>query len=161
MKQILRNVILFIVSITVFGCIYIGIFKISVNTVCLLSVIFISYGFCMVLGWKSTEKLQIYEQKIIHFGLTRKDESKILLFSLTSLAPIFFCIILVSLVPLYTVEIWFITVFPCIFLNCCPAYSALGEYYGLTRRKLPFLILFFLLTAIFCLFGFMITWLFF
>lgn len=153
MKRSISNIILFILSITFCSCIYIGSFKVSIDALCILFIIFALYGFCMGLGWKSIEKLRKYEQKSIHFCLTKKDDVKILLFSLTSLSPTYFCVILLSLVPLYTYEVWFITVFPCIFLNCLPAISVLEEYYELTYKKSPFLVLFFMITVAFCLMG--------
>ena len=126
MKRLISNILLFLLSVTLFCCIYIGLFKISVAVVCILLLIFALYGVCMGAGWKSMAELQKYERKAVHSGLTDEDNSKILLFSLTTLCPTYFCVILVSLVPLYTHEIWFITVFPCIFLNCLPASSVLA-----------------------------------
>ena len=79
--------------------------------------LFFAYGMCMGESWKSMEKLKEYEQKLIHFGLDHKDYNRILYFSLTTLLPTYFCVFLVSLVPLYTYEVWFITVFPCILLK--------------------------------------------
>ena len=107
------------------------------------------------------EELKKYEQKSIHFGLENKDYNKILYFSLTTLFPTYFCAFLVSLVPLYTYEVWFITVFPCIFLNILPASSGLEEYFGLTRKKLPFLLFFSLLIVICCSLGIIISHIFF
>ena len=99
------------------------------------------------------EKLKKYEQKLIYFELNKKDKLNILFYSLTTLSPLFFCVFLVSLVPLYTYEVWLITVFPCIILNCLPASSTMEEYYGLTHKKYPFVILFLLITIICCLLG--------
>jgi hypothetical protein len=111
------------------------------------------YVLAMGAGWKSMEELRKYEQKAIHSDLTQKDNSKILACSLATLSPTYFCVILVSLVPLYTHEIWLITVFPCICLNCLPASRVLEEYHGLTRNKLPFVSLFLLLTVACSLLG--------
>ena len=153
MKHIIGNLLLFLFSAAFFCCIYIGVFKMSAATLGILFVIFALYAFCMGFGWKSMEKIKKLEKKAIHFGLTHKDDSRILLYSLTALAPTYFCVILVSLVPLFTYEIWFITVFPCILLNCLPASSILEEYYTLTHKKLPFFTLFLLITIVCCLMG--------
>ena len=153
MKRLISNILLFLLSITIFSCIYIGLFKISVAVVCVLLFIFALYGTCMGASWKSMKELRKYERKAVHTGLTSKDNPQILFFSLIALCPSYFCMILVSLVPLYTHEIWFITVFPCIILNCLPASSVLEEYYGLTHNKIPFVGLFLLLTVICCLLG--------
>jgi hypothetical protein len=161
MKRIIGNLLLFLLSTAFFCCIYVGVFKMSAETLGILFVIFTFYAFCMGLGWKSTEEIKKFERKAIHFGLTDKDDFKILFFSLATLSPTYFCVIIVSLVPLYTYEIWFITVFPCILLNCLPANSVLEEYRCLTHRTIPFVALFALLTVIFCGLGAMISGLFF
>ena len=148
-------------SITLFSCVYIGMFKISVIAVCVLLFFFCAYGACMGVSWKGMKELKKYEQKLIHFGLDNKDSAKILRFSLITLLPTYFCVFLVSLVPLYTYEIWFISVFPCILLNSLPASSVLEEYCRLTRKKLPFLSFFVLLVIVCCSFGIIISHLFF
>lgn len=153
MKSIIRNIIFFVFSITFFCFLYIGVFKISVDVICILFVFFALYGCILGFSWKSMKQLKKFEQKLIHFGLNKDDNQKILLFSLTTLSPMLFCVLLVSCVPLFTYEVWFITVLPCIILNCLPASSVLEEYYGLTRKKLPFILSFLFLTAICCLSG--------
>ena len=155
MKRLISHVILFLVSIAFFFFLYVDTLNVSVATLGILLIILVLYGLCAGLGWKSIQELKKYEKKLIHFGLNQKDYSNILLFSLAALAPTYFCVTLVSLVPLYTYEVWFITVFPCILLNCFPASSVLEEYCGLTHRKLPFLAWFCALTASFCLVGVM------
>ena len=153
MKRILSNVILFILTIIFFLCIYISVFKFSIALICVLLLFFALYGLCMNLGWKSMEKLKKYEQKLIHFRSTPKDDIKILLFSLTTLSPMYFCVVLASLIPIFTYEVRFITVFPCVLLNCLPAASVLDEYYVLTHKKLPFLVCFLVFTIVFCFMG--------
>ncbi|MBQ4046953.1 MAG: hypothetical protein IJC93_01100 [Clostridia bacterium] len=153
MKDTLRNIIMFVLSAAFFSLVYINAFKVSATAVA-VSVIFLTlYGICIGLSQKSAEKLKHYEQKQIHFGLCKRDDRRILLFSLTTLSPMFLCIFLVSLIPLYTYEIWLITVLPAIVLNCIPAIGVLGEYYGLTRKRLPYILLCFLFTMLFCLVG--------
>jgi len=161
MKRIISNIILFTLSITFFFCVYVGVFKVSVIAVCILLIFFCAYGMCMGASWKSMEGLKKCEQKLIHFGLDNKDYNKILCFSLTTLLPTYFCVFLVSLVPLYTYEIWFITVFPCILLNILPANSVLEEYFGLTRKKLHFLLLFLFIVTVSCSSGIILSHLFF
>lgn len=153
MKHKIGQIALFVLSFTLFACIYIGVFKISVTVFLILLAVLALYSGCMGIGEKSIQELRKYEQKLIHIGLNEKDYSKILLFSLTTLSPTYFCVILVSLVPLYTYEVWLITVFPCILLNCLPMSSVLEEYYSLTRRKAPFLVCSILITASLCLMG--------
>lgn len=156
MKRIIRNFILFLVSIVFFSCVYIFVFKVPLTAVFVLLIVFVIYGFLMGLGEKSIKELKIYEQRLIHFGLNKKDELKILLFSIAALSPMFGCIMLVASVPLYTNAVWFITVFPCIILNCIPASSILDEYHCLTRRKAPFLISFLSITLVCCIIGMLV-----
>ena len=153
MKRIIGNLILFILSMTLFCCIYMGLFKVSVTSILILLAFFALYACCMGLGWKSLEELKKYEKKQVRVGLVEEDYLKILLFCLTSLMPTYFCVFLVSLVPLFTYSIWFITVFPAILLNCLPASSILDEYYCLTHKKAPLLIIFISLTLACCLVG--------
>ena len=157
MRRVINNLILFIFSISLLICIYVGVFKISVAAICVLLLFFAIYGLCMGSSWKSMEKLKEYENKLIHFKLEPKDDIRILLFSLKTLFPTYFCVFLVSLIPLYTYEIWFITIFPCILLNSLPATSVLDEYYVLTHKKFPFVTLFLILIAIFSLAGIIIS----
>ena len=153
MIRIILNVILFLISITFFSYVYIYIFKVPLYVIFIILLIFVVYGFIMGLGRKSIRELKKYEQKLIHFGLNEKDEAKILLFSLTALSPTYLCVILVSSVPLYTYEAWFITAFPCIILNCIPASSILDEYYGLAGKRSPFLTLFCFAIFLCCIIG--------
>ena len=153
MKRMIGNIILFIVSLTLFCSIYIGLFKISIAAICILLIIFASYVFCLTLGHKSMEELKKFEQKLIHNGLEPKDDSKILLFSLTSLFPTYFCVTVASLIPLFIFEVWLFTIFPCIIFNCLPAISIWKEYYELTHKKLPFWVFYIMFVVAFCLIG--------
>lgn len=153
MKRFIISSIGFLSSIAFFCIVYIGIFNASASTLGILWIFFILYGLCMGFGWKSMDKIKMYEQRAVHFGLTQKDYPKILLFSLTSLVPAYLCVVLLSMIPLYRYEVWFMTVFPCVFFNCLPASTMLGEYYGLTRKKLPFILWFVFILAACCVTG--------
>lgn len=157
MKRIIGQVVLFVLSFTLFACIYIGVFKISLIAFLILLTVLALYSVCMGICEKSMQELKKYEQKLIHYGLNEKDHPKILMFSLFTLFPAYFCVVLVTLVPLYTYEVWFITVFPCILLNCLPMSSVLEEYYGLTRKKLPFLACIILITTLLCFIGIFVS----
>ena len=91
MKRLIGQIILFVLSITFFSCIYIGVFKMSVTAVCILLAILALYALCMGIGERGMRELRKYEQKLIHFGLDEKDGRKILLFSLLTLCPAWFC----------------------------------------------------------------------
>ena len=155
-KRIISNILLFILSISFLSYVYIKLFKLSVSTFCVISSILVLYAFGMTFSEKSVKKLEEYEQKLIHLGLNKKDNSKILLFALASLFPTYFCITLLSLIaliPSYTYVIWLITVFPLILINLFPAITILEEYYMLTRKKAPFVATFVFFTAFCCFFG--------
>lgn len=157
MKRMISNIILFVFSIALFCGIYIGLFKVSFVALCILFLILTLYGFCMVLSWKSTKELKKYEKKSALTTLSQRDRTKTLRFSLTALCPTYFCIALVSLIPLYTYEVWFVTVFPSIALNCLPAVSVLEEYRSLTSKRHPFLLWFATLTIASCCTGIIIS----
>ena len=157
MKRIIGYLLLFAGSIAVFYLIYIRIFKISIAFIIGFSLFSIVYTAVLGCGWKSMEQLKKYEQKAIHFGLEKKDDQRILFFSLTTLSPLMLCIFLVSLVPLYTYEVWFLAVFPCVIINCLPAISVLDKYHCLTRKKLPFVLCYLFLIVICCLLGVLVS----
>ena len=151
--EIIPNIIRFALSITFFCFVCICVFKISIAVIGIAFLFLVLYACSSEIGQKSMKKLKMYEQKLIHSELSNKDQYNILFLSLTTLSPIWFCILIVSLVPLYTYEVWFITVFPAVLLNCLPASSVLDEYYLLTHKKIPFMIIFLLVTIICCILG--------
>lgn len=153
----LGNIILFVFSIALFCGIYIGLFKVSFVALCILLLILALYGSCMALSWKSTKELKKYEQKSARIALSQRDRTKTLRFSLTALCPMYFCIVLVSLIPLYSYEVWFVTVFPSIALNSLPAVSVFEEYRSLTDKRLPFLLWFAALAIASCSIGIIIS----
>lgn len=152
-KRIIGQIILFVLSMAFFAGVYIGMFKMSVVTFLIILCVLALYVLCMGLGEKSMRELNKYERKQIQVGLTEEDERKILKYSLLTLSPAYFCVVLVSVVPLYSYEVWLITVLPCVVLNCLPISSVLEEYYGLTRMKRPFLIGCILIITVLCLAG--------
>ena len=156
-KRILYQILLFLFSMCLLCWTYIKLFQMSALAVAVILLILLSYAACMGAGEKSIRQLKKYERKLIGGDLADGDNKKILLFSLSSLTPAYFCIILMSFVPLFTYEVWFITVFPCIILCILPAQSVLEEYRGLTRRKAPFLTAFAAIVAICCSIGMLMT----
>ena len=153
MKRMIGYLLLCTLFIFVFCLIYVHLFQISLAFIIGFSLFLCLYASLLGVCWKSMERLYHYEQKAVHFGLQPKDENKILFFSLTTLAPMFLCDCLVSLIPLYTYEVWFITVFPWVTITCFPAISVMEEYRGLTHKRLPFFSLFALLSLVCCLLG--------
>ena len=157
MRRIIGYLLTGALSVSVFYFIYVRMFEISVTFIAVLSLILIVYAAVLGIGWKSMEQINKYEQKAVHFGLDKGDDKKILIFSLASLSPLIFCVFLVSLIPLYTYEVWLITVFPCIIINCLPVISVLDEYHSLTRKRLPFVVCYLFLVAVCCLLGVLVS----
>ena len=80
-------------------------------------------------------KMQNYEQIYHARGFLEEDHPKLLLYAMLIPLPLHFCTLLASLIPITTWEVWFVTVFPCIFLTFQPI-RAVGDVYDLyTRRK--------------------------
>jgi hypothetical protein len=160
MKHAVGNILIYILSLTaaiIFGFVYINVFEISIVAIAVLLAFLAVYAFFIAFGWKSMRKLNAYEQKLVHFGLNKGDERKILFYSLSTLSPMWLCIFLVSCIPLFTNGVWIITIFPCMFLSCVPAATVLEEFYGLTHKKLPFVLLFLLFAVICCLLGVVVS----
>ena len=152
MKQILKNILLGLLSIFLFSYTYIKIFNISLLAVVVILIIISLYALCMDGGEKSMKQLKKYEILRTHRDLTKNDCKNILFYSLTTLSPTYFCILLVSVIPIFTYEVWFVTVFPCIIIISMPMFSVIEVYHYLTKKKLPFIMLYsgiviFILTA--------------
>ena len=140
-KRIVRmfvNIGLFVLSLTVIGSIYVNLFEVSLGVLAVFFVILILYGFCLALGGKGMTALDSYERKAVHFGLTQKDNPKILASAVATLTPTYFYVLLVSLVPINSYESWIFVVFPCIVAGCLPAASIMSEYRSLTHKRIPF-----------------------
>ena len=157
MKRIITYILLFLLVIGLLYILYIDFLKISLSTILILLAILLLYGFCMAFGEKGIREIKKQEQKQIHFGLTPKDRSQTLRFALLSLFPTYFLCFLVSLLPVHTHGIWFLTAFPCICLNCVPASSVFEDYHALTHKKLPFFLGFFSAIAVCFLGGILIS----
>jgi len=151
--QMLVNAGLFALSLIVIGSIYVNLFEVSAGVLAVFFVILILYGFCVAIGGKGMTVLDSYERKAVHFGLTQKDNPKILASAVAALTPTYFYVLLVSLVPISSYESWLFVVFPCIVANCLPAVSIMGEYRSLTHKRFPFAVSFLTLSITACLIG--------
>lgn len=155
-KRIVRMLVnagLFALSLIVIGSIYVDLFEVSAGVLAVFFVILILYGFCVAIGGKGMTALESYERKAVHFGLTQKDNPKILASAVAALTPTYFYVLLVSLVPINGYEAWLFVVFPCIVANCLPAVSIMGEYRSLTHKRFPFAVSFLSLSITACLIG--------
>ena len=155
-KRIVRMLVnagLFALSLIVIISIYVNLFEVSAGVLAVFFVILILYGFCVAIGGKGMTALDSYERKAVHFGLTQKDNPKILASAVAALTPTYFYVLLVSLVPINGYEAWLFVVFPCIVANCLPAVSIMGEYRSLTHKRFPFAVSFLTLSITACLIG--------
>ena len=84
-------------------------------------------------AWGMTE-MKKYEAIQNARGILPEDHPKLLLCALTIPLPLHFCTLLASLIPITTWEVWFITIFPCIFLTFQPI-RAVADVYDLYTRK--------------------------
>ena len=57
MKRIIGQIVLFVLSFTLFACIYIGVFKISMTAFLILLAVLVFYSVCMGIGEKSMQDL--------------------------------------------------------------------------------------------------------
>ena len=159
-KRIVRMLVnagLFALSLIVIISIYVNLFEVSAGVLAVFFVILILYGFCVAIGGKGMTALDSYERKAVHFGLTQKDNPKILASAVAALTPTYFYVLLVSLVPISGYESWLFVVFPCIVANCLPAVSIMGEYRSLTHKRFPFAVSFLTLSITACLIGTVIS----
>ena len=139
MKQIAKNTLLGVFIISVFSFIFIKILKSSVLAVIVILTVICLYVVCMGVCEESMKQLKKYEIIQMRVELTQQQRLFVLFFSLTTLFPTYFCVLLVSVIPMFTYEVWFITVFPCLIIISMPMLSILEEYFILTKKKLPFL----------------------
>ncbi len=157
MKRILKNLLLGIVVISLFSYTYIKLLKVSVVAVVIILSVICLYGVCMGICEGSMKQLKKIEMTQKHFGLAKKERFRVLLFSLTTLAPFYFLVLLFSLIPMFTYEVWFITIFPCILFISLPMSSVLDEYHTLTQKKLPFIVSFTVILVTLMLIGMTVT----
>lgn len=122
---------------------YINLFKISALAVAIIFAFLLLYALCMGLAEESMKKIKTYDIMLSTVGLTEADRAKVLLYSLTTLAPTYFCIMVISLIPLFRYGAWFILVFPpCLVMISGPAIAVSDVCKELTGKKLSFWALF-------------------
>ena len=155
MKRIIGYFLLFTVAISAFYFICIRAFKISLALIISFLLLWAIYAALFVLGWNSMARLQSYEHKAVRVSLNKKDKQKILFLSMATLSPLILCILLISIIPLFTYEVWLVTTFPYIVLTSISAMSVLETYRSLTRKRAPFILCFSSIILVCCLLG---TW---
>ena len=99
-------------------CIYLNFFKMTYKTILAFTVLFSFLYFCVGAVGKSRKKLKEYEERLTHSTFDKKDYKSVLWNFITLLSPTYFAAFLVSFIPLYSYEVWFAVVFPCVIINC-------------------------------------------
>ena len=95
---------------------------VGINGTAILIAIFVSYGFCMILNFVGLQKFVKNEKA---GTLTFK---KIFGLTFLILSPIYWCWIILSIVPISTYEVWFITGFPISIISFLPI-KEVAEYW--------------------------------
>ena len=138
MKKFISNAVLLLLLVSVILYIYCGLLKIQYITIAFVVVFLISYMLAMAVGALGLNRLEGHIKKLMNDRIATNDFKKPLLFSVLALFPAYFCIALVSLIPITSYEIWLITVFPCITIVSIPACSVYGEYRLVANKKAVF-----------------------
>ncbi len=86
----------------------------------LISVI-VAYGVLIDLSHRSSLKLA----RLIDSD--KRTERQLIMLSVGSMLPIYFCYSILSFLPMFQYEVWFITVFPVIIILCVPLVAIAGE----------------------------------
>jgi len=142
MNEKIKQILIGLLIISIFGFTYVKILKASMLSVIIILTVIFLYAVCMGVCEESMKQLKKYEIIQTHTDLTKNQRFLILFLSLTTLSPTYFCVLLVSVIPLFTYEVWFLTVFPCLIFISLPMISVLEEYHTLTKKKLPLIISF-------------------
>lgn len=124
---------------------YRNFFDISPTAIIIVVFMVILYYLCLRFSQKSMKELKELEIKQTHTELEKADYSKALMCSLGSLLPTYYCVIIVSMIPFYNFDSWYITGFPCLVLISMPAKAVLDVYRDITLKKLPLVSLFILI----------------
>ncbi len=139
MKKVILNIITFIICLALAIWFYLPIFQNNtIIAVAIMSLILI-YGAAMSVSGYGMWKIKYYEIKAVHKGLSEKERKNILFYSVLTLCPTYYCLVLSSIFPMIGYEIWFLTVFPCLIIISLPIKTVAEEYYHFTHKKWLFL----------------------
>lgn len=133
-RRFVYNTFFFLVLLCAVGLAYRHLFHGRIVPLVIAAVLLTLYGLTAgISAWGMTE-MKKYEAIQNARGILPEDHPKILLCALTIPLPLHFCTLLASLIPITTWEVWFITIFPCIFLTFQPI-RAVADVYDLYTRK--------------------------
>lgn len=96
------------------------------------------YGLTAAASTWGMQEIQKYETIRNARGILSEDHPKLLLCASVIPLPLHFCILLASLIPITTYEVWFVTIFPCIFITLQPIRAVCDVYQSFTYKKYRF-----------------------
>ncbi len=146
MRRIIYNIVFFLIALGVGIFFYKNIFHEELGLMLTVGGLLMVYGAAVATGEYGMRKLNGYEKRAIHHTIEERDRPRIFGYALLSLLPIYICIALAALIPITTYEVWFITVFPGIFLGLLPMKEICDKQYPLTHYRKSF----WLIQAVIC-----------
>lgn len=138
MRRICYNLLLFALLGAIGLFFYRNLFDGQVGFLIAVTVFFTVYGIAMTAGEYGMHKLMGYEHYAVYHTVKATDRKRILGYAILSLAPIDVCMLLASLIPIPTWEVWFVTVFPCLVLMYLPIKEVYDTQYPLAHYKIRF-----------------------
>ena len=141
MKNYIIKISMFAVVCGIVLFVYRSLFNIPIVFILVAAVALLLYGCAMGFSQFGMRKLIKYEKMYVYTNIPKKEYSKIMLCCVLALLPIYFCIMLASLIPIFTYEVWIITLFPCLFISLIPAKEVYEAQYPLTHFKIRFWII--------------------
>ncbi len=141
MKNIIIKISMFAVICGIVLFVYRSLFNIPIVFILVVAATLILYGCAMGFSQFGMRKLIKYEKMYVYTNIPKKEYPKIMLCCVLAFLPIYFCIMLASLIPIFTYEVWFITIFPCLFISFIPAKEVYEAQYPLTHYKTSFWII--------------------
>ena len=130
MQKLLFKIISFVITLAILAYFLYNIsYSIGSVTIIIILIIFIAaYGVLFGISQRSSLKLA----RIIDSD--NRTMRKLILLSIGSMLPMYFCYAIVSFIPMFQYEVWFITVLPLIIILCVPLYAMADE---LKRTHMP------------------------
>ena len=130
MQKLLFKIISFVITLAILAYFLYNIsYSIGTVTIIIILIILIAaYGVLFGISQRSSLKLA----RIIDSD--NRTMRQLILLSIGSMLPMYFCYAIVSFIPMFQYEVWFITVFPLIIILCVPLYAMADE---LKRTHMP------------------------
>ena len=99
------------------------------------------YGVTVAFSDWGIRSFQKMRKKIYHGGeLTVGEKKKLFGYSLAVLCPMYYCILIVSAIPLFSYEVWYVTIFPILVITGMPFSAVLDEFSAITGKKACFIL---------------------